>query len=64
MNSESPNTTQVSYILDICENGVPTKYDIDNYDGKPGIMLWNWVLAGTNNIDSSDARQVLRRFGL
>jgi len=64
MNSDATNTPQVNYILDVCEDGVPTLYDIDNYIGSPGIMLWNWVLAGTGNIDSGKAKQELNRFGL
>jgi len=63
MNSDAPNTPQVNYILDVCDDGVPTPYDIDNYIGSPGIMLWNWVLAGTGNIDAGKAKQELNRFG-
>jgi tryptophan halogenase len=62
MNSDSCNTQQVNRILNISKNGVPTLYDIDNYLGAPGIMLWNWVLAGTGNTNSSVAKKEIENF--
>lgn len=64
MNSGKVNTDQVDYVLDLCRNGsIPSHLDIDNYNGNAGIQLWNWVLAGTGQIDSTNAENMLKRFG-
>jgi tryptophan halogenase len=64
MNSDSCNTQQVDRILGICQHRVPTPYDIDNYIGAPGMMLWKWILTGTGSITSDVAEKELENFSM
>lgn len=56
-------TPQVKFIMNKAKYQVPTWLDTANYNGSPGTMLWNWVLAGLGIINDETAKKTLRRFG-
>jgi tryptophan 6-halogenase len=55
-------TPQVKYMLDKSKYAVPTWIDTRAYNGSPGTMLWNWILAGLGYIDGTTASNTLERF--
>jgi tryptophan halogenase len=64
MSSEKPLTPFSKEILDKSKDKVPGIFQYDRYYGYPGPPLWNWVLAGTNNITRALAKKQLELYGI
>jgi hypothetical protein len=51
-------------ILERSKHKVPGFFNYDYYYGSAGAPLWNWVLAGTNNITKETAKKELELYGI
>lgn len=62
MNSGETYTDRVKYILDICEDSIPSSVSIPDHNSSPAASLWNWVLHGTGNIGAYQANNTINKF--
>jgi len=64
MNSTTPNTPMVDYILDISKDSIPSGINIQSSNSSPASSLWNWVLNGTGKIGKEQAEKTLSKFNM
>ena len=64
MNSGSPNTDRVNYVLDVCKDSVVSNLTIQPMYGSPAASLYNWILLGLDKISEVNAKNVLSKYNL